>query len=81
MFIGLFRTKVAETSDAERRNCIQDIFRENSIDYVVKVKDGNQRNAMDAAKLGNNTKVKLEYSFWVKKSQEKEALMVLQGAK
>lgn len=81
MFIELFRTKVAETSDSKKRNRIQDIFRENSIDYVVKVKDVNQRNAMDAVKLGNNTKVKLVYSFWVKKSQEKEAIIVLRDAK
>ena len=78
MFAGIFRTKVTETSDSEKRNRIQDIFRENGIDYVVKVKDVNQRNVMDAAKLGNTAKVKLVYSFWVKKAQEKEALRALQ---
>lgn len=78
MFAGIFRTKVTETSDSEKRNRIQDIFRENGIDYVVKVKDVNQRNVMDAAKLGNTGKVKFVYSFWVKKAQEKEALRALQ---
>ena len=79
MLEWLFRTKVAETSDSEKRNQIQDIFRENHIDYVIKAKDANQRNAMDAARLGNNTKMKLVYAFWVKKEQEKEALLLLQG--
>ena len=78
MFEWLFRTKVAEISDSEKRNQIQDIFRENRIDYVIKVKDAKQRNVMDAAHLGNNAKVKLVYAFWVKKAQEKEALLLLQ---
>lgn len=78
MLEWLFRAKVAETSDSEKRNQIQDIFRENGIDYVIKVKDTNQRNIMDAAHLGNNAKVKLVYAFWVKKEQEKEALMLVQ---
>lgn len=77
MLTGLFRIKIIETSDSEKRNQIQDILRENHIDYVVKVKDVNQRNAMDAARTGNNAPVKLVYSFWVKREQEKEALMVL----
>jgi len=78
MLEWLFRTKVTETGDSEKRNQIQDAFRENHIDYVIKVKDANRRNAMDAAMLGNNAKVKLVYAFWVKKDQEKEALLLLQ---
>ncbi len=78
MLEWLFRTKVAETSDSEKRNQIQDILRENHIDYVIKAKDANQRNAMDAARLGNSVQVKVVYTFWVKKEQEKEALLLLQ---
>lgn len=74
MFEWLFRTKVIETSDSEKRNQIQDIFKENHIDYVVRAKDINQRNAMDVVHLGNNAKVKLVYAFWVKKEQENKCL-------
>ena len=77
MFTWLFRTKVTETGDADRRNRIQDIFREQQIDYVIKCKDENKRNAMDGAMLGESAKPKLVYSFWVKKEQEKAALAAL----
>ena len=77
MLEWLFRTKVTETSDSEKRNQIQDVFYENCINYVIKVKDANRRNTMDAAMFGNNAKVKLVYAFWVKKEQEKEALLLL----
>ena len=79
MFERLFRTKIAETSDLEKRNTIQDILRQHGIDYVVKCKDIYQRNAIDAAKMGQVRTPKYIYYFWVKKEKASEALWLVKS--
>lgn len=79
MFERLFRTKIAETSDLEKRNTIQDILRQHGIDYVVKCKDIYQRNAIDAAKMGQVRTPKYVYYFWVKKEKASEALRLVKS--
>lgn len=79
MFESLFRTKITETSDVKKRNSIQEMFCEHGIDYVVKCKDIHQRNAVDAARMGQVANPKFVYYFWVKKEQAGEALHLLRG--
>ena len=63
MFEGLFRTRIIETSDIEKRNAIQEAFC--------------RRNAMDAATIGQVGMAKYVYCFWVKKDQAIEALRLV----
>lgn len=77
MFERLFRTKITETSDIEKRNAIQEIFAQNGIDYTVRYKDIYQRNTIDAAKIGQVGTSKYVYYFWVKKEQASEALQLV----
>ena len=79
MFERLFRTKITETSDIEKRNAIQEFLRQNGIDYIVKCKDIYQRNAIDAAKMGQVRTPKYVYYFWVKKEQASEALRLVKS--
>ena len=77
MLTRLFRTKVAETADAEQRNAIQEKLHKQGIDFKIKVENINQRNAADAARMGQTAAPKFVYSFWVKRSEEKAALQAV----
>ena len=77
MFERLFRTRIIETSDIEKRNAIQEAFCRHGIDYTVKCKDIYRRNAMDAATIGQVGMAKYVYCFWVKKDQASEALRLV----
>ena len=77
MFEGLFRTKIIETSDIEKRNTIQEVLCQHGIEYIVKCKNIYQRNIMDAAKIGQVGTSKYVYYFWAKKEQASEALRLI----
>ncbi len=80
MLTRLFRTKIAETADAEQKNIIQQRLHAESIDFKIKVENINQRNTVDAARMGQAVSPKFIFSFWVKRSEEELALRVVRQA-
>ena len=64
------KTKIITVSDFKKREQIQELFAKHNIEYKIKVKEILQKNPMDTAiagTLGLN-KIKITYSFYVKKT-------------
>lgn len=80
MFDFLFREKVLETDNSEKKFKIGCILKENQIDYKIKIEDINHRNIFDSMQTGDMMiKPKYVYSFWVKKDQANDALYLVRG--
>lgn len=79
MFEFLFREKVYETTDSNKKFEIGCKFKENHIDYKIKTDDLSKRNVFDSMKMGNVVKSRYVYSFWVKKDQSVIASCLVKG--
>ena len=68
MFEQLTREKVYETIEVDKKVKVEEILRNNQIDFVVRKENANHRNPLDAMKMGEMMiSSKYVYTFWVKK--------------
>ena len=79
MFEFLFREKVFETTDSQKKFEIGCQLKENHIDYKIRTEDLSKRNIFDSMKSGNVVKSKIVYSFWVRKEQAVIASCLVKG--
>ncbi len=79
MFEFLFREKVFETTDSQKKFEVGCKLKENHIDYKIKTEDLSKRNHLDSMKMGNVVKPKIVYSFWVRKQHVVIASCIVKG--
>lgn len=80
MFEFITRKKILETIDVEKKKQLEQVFRENKIDFIVRKRDIYHRNVFDIMKIGElMTKAKYAYIFWVKKNQSDLANVVIKN--
>lgn len=75
------RTKIITVSDPSKKVLIQELLAKHNIEYTMKVKEILQKNPVDTARAGTlgMNKVKLNYSFYVQKTDADAAKSLLRS--